>query len=333
MNFFQFKNQMTDFEEKMNNLDYEEMLKPLEELHACRICPRNCNADRFSKKLGYCKADASFSISSIFAHMGEEPVISGDKGICNIFFTNCNLQCIYCQNHQISCNTLDYNSQKMKLEEVIRQIVKILDTGINHVGFVSPSHFIPQVKVIINSLRALGLDPVFVYNSNGYDTVESLKGLEGYIDIYLPDYKYADKEIGKKYSDVKNYPHVALAALKEMYRQVGAGLPLDDRDYARKGMIIRHLVLPGHPENSIKVLRTIARELSVELHISLMSQYYPTFQVSKSEFLGRTLKAEEYQQVVDELEELGFENGWVQEMSSHENYRPDFEAEQPFRQA
>lgn len=321
---------MVDFKEKIDRLDFESILRPLEDLRGCRICPRNCNADRFSEKLGYCKADASFSISSVFAHQGEEPVISGDKGICNIFFTNCNLQCIYCQNHQISCNTLDYGANKMKLEEVLLQITRILSTGINHVGFVSPSHFIPQVKAIIHALRALGLNPVFVYNSNGYDTVESIRSLEAYIDIYLPDYKYADQNIGRKFSDVKNYPEVALNALREMYRQKGADLPLNDDGYATKGMIIRHLVLPGHPQNSIQVLRNIASELSADLHISLMSQYYPTYQVKSHEILGRTLQSKEYERVTDELEYLGFENGWVQEMSSHVNYRPDFEAEKPF---
>lgn len=321
---------MPDMQNKIRDLDFGELLKPLEELRACRICPRNCNADRFSEKLGYCKADASFSISSIFAHRGEEPVISGTRGICNIFFTNCNLQCIYCQNHQISCNTIDYSAQKMSLEQVLLEIVGILSTGINHVGFVSPSHFIPQVKVIVNALRALGLNPVFVYNTNGYDTEESIRGLENFIDVYLPDYKYFDKDLGRKYSDVKDYPEVALAALKEMFRQTGPFLPLDENGYATKGMVIRHLVLPGHPMNSINILRTIAEELSNELHISLMSQYYPTFRVSGRENLGRTLKASEYQRVTDALESFGFDNGWVQELSSHENYRPDFNQEKPF---
>jgi len=316
---------------KFDLLDLKAITAPLEELRACRICPRNCNADRFSSKQGYCKADASFSISSIFAHRGEEPVLSGDKGICNIFFTNCNLQCIYCQNHQISCNALDYSGQKMELREIIRQIVHILFTGINHIGFVSPSHFIPQVKVIIITLRALGLNPVFVYNTNAYDHPEGIRGLENYIDIYLPDFKYSEADLGKRYSDVKDYPGTALAAMKEMLRQKGTGLPLDQNGYAIKGMIIRHLVLPGHPENSIDVLRTIAKELSKELHISLMSQYYPTFRVNHQEFLGRTLKPKEYERVVNELEELGFENGWVQELSSQRNYRPDFEKKQPFK--
>jgi putative pyruvate formate lyase activating enzyme len=321
---------MMDILAKFDQLDIKAITAPLAELKACRICPRNCNADRFSAKLGYCKADASFSISSIFIHQGEEPAISGDKGICNIFFTNCNLQCIYCQNHQISCNALDYSSQRMELKEVVRQIVQLLSTGIKHVGFVSPSHFIPQVKVIIDTLRALCFNPVFVYNTNAYDHPEGIRGLEKYIDIYLPDFKYSDASLGKNYSDVKDYPEIALLAIKEMLRQKGTELPLDENGYAKEGMIIRHLVLPGHPENSINVLRTIAKELSNELHLSLMSQYYPTFRVNNQEFLGRTLKPKEYQRVVDELEELGFENGWVQELSSQEHYRPDFEKEEPF---
>jgi putative pyruvate formate lyase activating enzyme len=319
-----------DIENEINKLDFRELMKPLEELRACRICPRNCNADRFSSRPGYCKADASFSISSIIIHRGEEPAISGDKGICNIFFTHCNLQCIYCQNYQISCNTLDYSPQKMELKEVIRQIVLILSSGINHVGFVSPSHFIPQVKIIIGSLRSLGLNPVFVYNTNAYDYPEGIRDLETFIDVYLPDFKYADVSLGKKYSDVKDYPEIALSAIKEMLHQKGTELPLDQNGYAKSGIILRHLVLPGHPENSINVLRTFAKELSNDLHISLMSQYYPTYRVNNHEFLGRTLKPGEYDRVVRELEDLGFENGWVQELSSHYSYRPDFDKEHPF---
>ena len=303
-----------DILKKIDLLDINALSAPLEELKSCRICPRNCNADRYSPKLGYCKADASFSISSICIHRGEEPAISGDKGICNIFFTNCNLQCIYCQNHQISCNSFDYAKQKMELKEVLRQIVNILSTGINHVGFVSPSHFIPQVKVIIDSLRVLGLNPVFVYNTNAYDHAESIRELENYIDIYLPDFKYSDAALGRKYSDVKDYPEIALSAIREMLTPERAlNCHWMNMDMLVRGIIIRHLVLPGHPENSINVLRTIARELSNDLHISLMSQYYPTYQVNNHEFLGRTLKAREYSRVVNELEELGFENGWVQE--------------------
>ncbi len=319
-----------EIRDNISRLDYKQLVEPLGELKNCRICPRNCNADRFSAKKGYCKAGGDFSISSIFLHMGEEPVISGDRGICNIFFTNCNLQCIYCQNHQISCNSLDYGGNRLSLPEVLERIATILSTGINHVGFVSPGHFIPHVKVIVNALREMGLNPVFVYNTNGYDTVESIRGLEGYIDIYLPDFKYSDENLGRKYSDVKNYPAVALEALKEMVRQKGTGLPVDNRGYATNGVIVRHLVLPGHPVNSINVLRTIAYEVSNQLHISLMSQFYPTYLVQNHESLGRTISEKEYQRVTEALHELGFSNGWVQDFSSQESYRPDFEEETPF---
>jgi putative pyruvate formate lyase activating enzyme len=262
--------------------------------------------------------------------MGEEPPISGDKGICNIFFTNCNLQCVYCQNYQISCNSNDYSSDRMTLKEVLVSIVRIFSSGINLVGFVSPSHFVPQVKVIITALRELGLDLVFVYNTNGYDRAELIRSLEPFIDVYLPDFKYSDPELSKIYSDAKDYPEIAMEALKEMYRQKGSGLPLDEDGYAQRGILVRHLVLPGHAENSINVLRTIAKEVSNDLHISLMSQYYPTHRVMNHEFLGRTLRSKEYYKVVDELEELGFENGWVQHLSSQESYRPDFERDMPF---
>ncbi len=315
---------------RINSLDYNALMKPLEELHSCRICPRNCYADRFGKQRGYCKAGAGFSISSICIHKGEEPVISGEKGICNIFFTNCNLQCIYCQNFQISCNLNDYSEWDMDLKEVLIKVTEILDSGINIVGFVSPSHFVPQVKVIIEALKSLGYSPVFVYNTNGYDRPETIRGLEEYIDIYLPDIKYSDPVLSKKYSDAPDYPLVAMEALKEMYRQKGTALPIDSYGYAKSGIIIRHLILPGQIDNSMEVLRNIARELSVDLHISLMSQYYPTENVIGDKFLGRSIRMREYNKVADVMEELGFENGWLQEPDSQENYRPDFNQNKPF---
>ncbi len=310
--------------QKIENLDINTLLQPLEELRDCCFCPRNCHANRFTGNLGYCKSDATFNISSICNHRGEEPPISGNKGICNIFFTNCNLQCIYCQNHQISKNIKRDFSEKFILKEVLNQIIKILNTGINILGFVSPSHFIPQMKVIANSLKAIGRNPVIVYNTNGYDTVDSIEDLEEFVDVYLPDYKYYDRNISKEYSDADDYPEFALKAIKEMYRQKGSELVLDEFGYAKKGIIIRHLVLPEQVENSINVLRTIAKEISPEIHISLMSQYYPTQNVANHQKLNRTLKKSEYEKVVSEMEKLGMFNGWVQDMASYENYKPDF---------
>ncbi|MBI9038487.1 MAG: radical SAM protein [Bacteroidales bacterium] len=310
--------------QKFENLDFTTLLQPLEELKDCCFCPRNCHVDRFSETLGYCKSDAAFNISSICNHRGEEPPISGSNGICNIFFTNCNLQCVYCQNYQISKNIKRDFHEKFTLKEVLTQIIRILDTGINIVGFVSPSHFIPQMKVIVNSLKAIGRNPIIVYNTNGYDIVSSIKELEEVVDVYLPDFKYCDKNISKEYSDAEDYSEFALNAIKEMYSQKGSELVLDEHGYARKGIIIRHLVLPEQIENSINVLRTIAKEISPDIHISLMSQYFPTQNVSTHPKLCRTLRKSEYEKVVSEMENLGMFNGWVQDMSSYENYRPDF---------
>jgi putative pyruvate formate lyase activating enzyme len=218
----------------------------------------------------------------------------------------------------------------MTLDEVIRQVTAILDSGINRVGFVSPSHFIPQVRIIIQCIHSLGYKPVLVFNTNGYDKVETLSSLEGLIDVYLPDLKYMEKELADEYSDAPDYPDVATAALKEMFRQKGATLHISEDGMAESGIIIRHLVLPGHKENSLKVLNFIAEELSPKLYISLMSQYYPTPRVSCHPKLNTTVSNEEYAQIVAELDRLEMYNGWVQELSSAKHYQPDFEREKPF---
>jgi len=302
----------------------------LQELEDCHLCPRNCHANRLKGKSGYCKSDDSFNIASICIHHGEEPPISGKTGICNIFFTNCNLQCIYCQNHQISDNRIFRNHSQMNLEEVVRQVTAILDQGITRVGFVSPSHFIPQVRVIIHEIKSLGYNPIWVYNTNGYDKAETIRSLEGIIDVYLPDFKYSDRHLAWKLSDARDYPDIAAKAIGEMYRQKGSTLILDDDGQAESGIIIRHLVLPGKVDNSLKILRFIAENFSPRVHISLMAQYYPTPQVAGHPFLGRGITAQEYQQVIDEMTLLGMMNGWNQELDSKNTYQPDFNSLHPF---
>jgi putative pyruvate formate lyase activating enzyme len=289
-----------------------------------------CHANRMNGAQGYCRSGMGYHISSICIHKGEEPVISGKHGICNIFFSRCNLQCIYCQNFQISTLKNDVQENEYTLEEVVSRIEKYLDEGCTHVGFVSPSHVIPQLTVIIQNLRSKGRKPVFVYNSNAYDRVETLKTIEGFVDVYLPDLKYLDAELAGAYSGATDYPEIACAAIREMYRQKGSTLVFDDAGYATSGLIIRHLVLPGHVENSKSVLRFIAGELSPRVHVSLMSQYYPTPAVSDHPLLGRQLSMDEYRQVADEMEKLGLFRGWIQEPESHENYRPDFKLVHPF---
>ena len=296
----------------------------------CALCPRECHVNRLSGRAGVCRSDASFNIASICIHKGEEPVLSGSAGICNIFFTNCNLRCVYCQNHQISDNRADRSSTRLKDEEVLSRIIAILDQGINRVGFVSPSHFVPQVRRIIRMVEATGRKPVWVYNSNGYDKCETLRSLEGMIGVYLPDLKYLDEGLAGRWSGASDYPTYAMKALKEMFRQKGSTLITDDDGCAVSGMIVRHLVLPGQVGNSLKVLRFLSEELSPKVHVSLMAQYYPTRKVRLDPDLGRSVTEEEYAAVTAELDRLGMYNGWVQSFESSEFYRPDFDRDHPF---
>lgn len=299
-------------------------------LRNCSLCPRECRVNRFEGSDGYCGTDAGLNISSICIHRGEEPVISGSDDICNIFFGGCNLRCLYCQNHEISQCVSGAMKKRMDLDEVLTQIIKILSEGIPSVGFVSPSHVVPQVKAIIRGLNSRGFKPLTVYNTNGYDKWTNIRSLEGLIDVYLPDYKYVTNGIATEYSGASDYPEVALKAIKEMYYQKGSTLSLDAGGRAENGLLIRHLVLPGHTEESKKVLYSIAEELSPGVHLSLMSQYHPTDNVRHHHILNRSLYKEEYESVVETMEALGFRNGWVQDMDSNENYRPDFSKENPF---
>lgn len=300
------------------------------QLANCHLCPRECGANRVEGALGYCKSDAGFHISSVSVHKGEEPVLSGKKGICNIFFSRCNLQCVYCQNHDISSTKGAVIERKMSFDELIAKIKNILSITENIIGFVSPSHFVPHVKAIIDRLRNDGLSPIFVFNTNAYDKVETLQSLEGYIDVYLPDFKYVDPELSFSFSQARNYPQIASAAIKEMYRQKGSSLMLNDDGLAESGLIIRHLVLPNAVDNSINVLKYIAEEISERLHISLMSQYFPTPQVVNISQLNRLITQEEYEKVTEAFHNLGFFRGWLQEPESHQSYRPSFENDQAF---
>jgi putative pyruvate formate lyase activating enzyme len=302
----------------------------LSELKDCTLCPRECHADRVKGRAGYCMAGSSFEISAICKHMGEEPVISGKNGICNVFFTHCNMQCIYCQNHQISKNRRKTIGKDMMLGDIVSKICAILDQGVNLLGFVSPSHFIPHVKAIIYALQEKNRSPVIVYNTNSFDRVETLKSLENLIDVYLPDFKYADNKLAIEYSDTPDYAETAIKALREMVRQKGTSIRLNDEGQAESGVIIRHLVLPGHVDNSIDALRLIAEEISPFVHVSLMSQYFPSPFAANHPLIGRTIFAEEYESVVKEMAALGLYRGWLQEYISHAHYRPDFFNDQPF---
>lgn len=298
----------------------------------CSFCPRDCNADRNSNFLGYCNSSTGFEIASICIHKGEEPAIGGDIGICNVFFSSCNLQCIFCQNKQISSNADKTFKSFNTLEDIIDKICSCLDQGCHAVGFVSPSHMIPQMVQIINALHQIGRNPVIVYNTNAYDKVEVLRQLEDLIDVYLPDLKYSQSNLASELSDSPDYVDVAERAIREMFRQKGTPLHLDESGMAISGLIIRHLVLPGYIENSKGVLRYISENLSPRIHISLMSQYYPMDTVACHPDLNRVLRKDEYDEIVHEMESLGMENGWVQELESNMLYLPDFMLNQPFKE-
>jgi putative pyruvate formate lyase activating enzyme len=299
-------------------------------LSDCTLCPRECRVNRFEGGTGFCRSDAGMNIASICIHRGEEPPISGPAGICNIFFAGCNLRCIYCQNYDISRPDVEFRKDFTTLDETLDRIEKIYSHDVKAVGFVSPSHVVPQVRAIIRGLNSRGLNPITVYNTNSYDKPEVIDSLAGMIDVYLPDYKYVAQSLAKDFSDAPDYPEVALKALKRMYYQKGSTLPMDGEGRAEGGMLIRHLVLPGHPEESKKVLRSIAEELSTGVHLSLMSQYHPTPYVRSHRDLARILYKQEYEAVVETMEDLGFRNGWVQDMESYRNYKPDFRKEHPF---
>jgi len=299
-------------------------------LRACRLCPRECGADRFAGGEGICGTDAGIHISSICIHRGEEPAISGKHGICNIFFTGCNLQCGFCQNYQISNPRASAEHPALSLDVVMESVLRILDRGIHGVGFVSPSHVYPQVMAILRALEKTGKNPVTVWNTNAYEHPENIARLEGKVSVYLPDLKYVTPEMAAKYSGARDYPEVACAVVEEMYRQKGSTLQTDEAGQAVSGLIIRHLVLPGHADESIRVLEYIATHLSPRVAISLMSQYYPPGFPTGRPAPKRTLYREEYARVVDAFHSIGFGKGWVQDLESTGYYRPDFDRSHPF---
>lgn len=291
----------------------------------CTLCPHNCNVDRANGQLGFCKLDDGLHIANISLHKGEEPLDGSENGVCNVFFSRCNLRCTYCQNYQISQPESKIPTEINTYENAISQIVAILQNDVHFLGFVSPTSHIPQMIKLIEMVHERGYFPKIIHNSNGYENANTLQSIENYIDIYLPDFKYADEELGKQLSGIRNYPQIATAAIKEMYRQKKA--VLSDTNPA---LIIRHLVLPNHIANSLKVLKTIKQECGTDVFISLMSQYFPVHKALNDNTINRTLTIKEYNKILDALDDLGFENGWTQELESNDYYQPDFNKEQPF---
>jgi putative pyruvate formate lyase activating enzyme len=295
-------------------------------LEACDICPRKCGVNRLKGEMGYCHSGALPIVSSCCAHHGEEPALSGTRGSGTIFFANCNLRCVFCQNYQISQNWQNQKAGEMSVETLADYMLKLQAQGCHNINLVSPTHFAPQIVAALAIAVPLGLKLPLVYNTNGYDSLETLKELDGIIDIYLPDIKYASNENALKYSAAGDYAETARAAIKEMFRQTGE-LVLDGDDIARRGVIVRHLILPENIAGSAESLKWLAEDVSTEITISLMSQYHPTHRASLFPEINRHISQAEYDDVMQALEESGLENGWAQDMDAPQNYLPDFDKE------
>jgi putative pyruvate formate lyase activating enzyme len=301
-------------------------------LAVCDICPRQCGVNRLNGELGFCHSGALPIVDTVCRHMGEEPPISGTKGSGTVFFGNCNMRCVYCQNHQISQNRRKEQSKAIEPTALAEKLLYLQDDlGCHNINFVSPSHFVPQILQTLLVAIPMGLKIPLVYNTGGYDSVETIRALDGIIDIYLPDLRYASDKIAKQFSQAPHYVENARQAIKEMYRQVG-NLKIDEKGIAQMGLIVRHLILPEDLAGSAESLTWLVKELSAEVNVSLMAQYYPAHHAAKYAALARGITETEYLEAVDLLDELGIDNGWIQEMSAPENYRPDFEREKhPFQ--
>ena len=293
-------------------------------LESCTSCPRNCNVDRTSNESGICQSGNLPIVSSYTPHYGEEPVLSGTRGAGNIFFGNCNLRCVFCQNYVISQNYKIERNNEITNEKLAEIMLDLQNRNCHNIGLVSPTHFSATILRSIYIAVQRGLKLPIIYNTNGYDSVEMLKLFDGIIDIYLPDFKYGDNPAGKTYSKVSDYFDSAKKAVGEMYRQVGSELIYEDGVVVR-GLIIRHLVLPNSLAETENIFRFIAEELDTKVHISLMSQYYPSNKADKYPLISRNISGSEYTRAIELLDKYGLENGWVQEMESGEFYRPFFE--------
>ncbi|HJJ03458.1 MAG TPA: radical SAM protein [Clostridiaceae bacterium] len=290
-------------------------------LNSCTLCPHNCKVNRLEGKKGRCKCDNTLKIALASLHMFEEPCISGTNGSGTVFFTNCNLNCIYCQNYEISQGG---KGKEITVQDLADIFIKQQEKGAHNINLVTPTMYVYQIIEAIKLARKNGLKIPIIYNSNGYENVETIKMLNGYIDVYLPDLKYYTNELSKKYSNVDNYFEVATNAIKEMYSQVGNAV-FDDNGIIQKGVIIRHLVLPNHIQNTKNILKWINENLPKDIYVSVMAQYFPTYKAKNDSLINRKLNKKEYKEVLNYLYFLDLQNGYIQELGNHEEeYVPDF---------
>lgn len=293
----------------------------MKELEKCEICPHMCKINRNIGKIGRCKSNNKIKIALATVHNYEEPCISGKNGSGTIFFTNCNLNCIYCQNYKISQQGKGY---EITIEELANIMLEEQEKKVNNINLVTPTMYAYQIIEAIKLAKSRGLYIPIIYNTNGYENIKTIKALNGYIDVYLPDLKYYSNELSKKYSKIDNYFKYATEAIKEMYKQVGTPV-FNENGIIRRGVIIRHLVLPNHIQNSKHILKWIKENMPEDIYVSIMAQYFPTYKAKEDNLLNRKLNKKEYKEIEEFLYMLNIKNGYIQELGEHEEeYVPDF---------
>ena len=303
--------------------------KAEKEIVSCILCPRKCGADR-TKRAGFCGETKELRVSRAALHMWEEPCISGKEGSGTVFFTGCTLRCVYCQNYHIANSEVGKVIDVSRLKEIF---LELQEKKANNINLVTPTHFVPQIIEALDLAREEGLKLPVVYNTSGYERVETLRKLDGYVDVYLPDFKYLDAERAGRYSMAKDYPKVAKAAIKEMVRQTAGehdNPQFDERGMMKKGVIVRHLLLPGCLLDAKKIVRYLYETYGNHIYMSLMNQYTPldTLDSEKYPELNRRVKKKEYEKLIDYAIKLGVENAFIQEgKTATESFIPAFSLE------
>lgn len=293
-------------------------------LKNCNLCPRKCGADRFNGKRGFCGMDSKIRVARAALHMWEEPCISGEKGSGAVFFSGCGLRCCFCQNREIAIGDCGLEITVERLADIFMELQA---QGAANINLVTAAHYVPQIIEALDRAKEKGFCLPVVYNSSGYECVETLQVLEGYVDVYLPDFKYMEENLAKQYSKAENYPETAKQAIAEMVRQTG-DCQFGEDGYIKKGTIVRHLILPGHTKNSMKALKYLCETYGNHIYISIMNQYTPIYEQEQYKELNRKVTRREYEKVLDYAMELGIENAYIQDgETASESFIPVFDYE------
>ena len=296
----------------------------------CNLCPRLCGVNRTEAERGYCRETADCRISSIGPHFGEEPSFSGTRGSGTVFFSGCSCRCFFCQNYQISLNNDGYNITN---DELFEQLLALAQSSVHNLNFVTPDHFWPHIQEVCTRLRKEGVTIPFLFNCSGYQLPAMIDEYVEHMDIFMPDFKFADPELAKTCMQDEHYPEIALQAIRHMIEHKGFLTPWDPlgKKTAIQGVLIRHLVMPGAIDNSLTVLEFLYREFGSTIPLSIMSQFHPVPNCHAKGLFKQRLRSNEYQQVLDKIEELGFDHAYIQPDMGDPNFLPDFDEEEPFR--